>query len=96
MAHILLYTTAYCGYCRAAKQLLARKGQDFVEIDVGFDPDKRAEMVNLAGGRRTVPQVFINDRHVGGYEELAALEREHKLDDWLAAEGRLFEEDAEG
>lgn len=84
MAQIVLYTTAYCGYCRAAKQLLARKGLDYVEIDVGLDPEKRMEMVQLAGGQRTVPQIFINDRHVGGYDELAALEREQKLDAWLA------------
>ena len=84
MARILLYTTQYCGYCRAAKNLLRAKGLEFEEIDVGFDPSKRVEMVERARGLRTVPQIFIHGRHVGGYDELAALEREGKLDDWLA------------
>jgi glutaredoxin 3 len=81
---ILLYTSQYCGYCRAAKNLLRAKGLEFREIDVGFDPSKRTEMVERAGGLRTVPQIFIHGRHVGGYDELAALEREGKLNDWLA------------
>jgi glutaredoxin 3 len=85
MARIILYSTQYCGYCRAAKQLLQRKGLEFEEIDVAFDPDLRAEMVQRANGMRTVPQIFIHGRHVGGYQELAALDREGKLDDWLAA-----------
>ena len=84
MSRILLYTTQFCGYCRAAKNLLRAKGLDYEEIDVGFDPDKRADMVQSAGGLRTVPQIFIHGRHVGGYDELAALEREGKLNDWLA------------
>jgi glutaredoxin 3 len=84
MSRILLYTTQFCGYCRAAKNLLRAKGLDYEEIDVGFDPDKRADMVQRAGGLRTVPQIFIHGRHVGGYDELAALEREGKLNDWLA------------
>jgi glutaredoxin 3 len=84
MSRILLYTTQFCGYCRAAKNLLRAKGLDYEEIDVGFDPATRIEMVERAGGLRTVPQIFIHDRHVGGYDELAALEREGKLNDWLA------------
>jgi glutaredoxin 3 len=84
MSRILLYTTQFCGYCRAAKNLLRAKGLDYEEIDVGFDPDKRADMVQRAGGLPTVPQIFIYGRHVGGYDELAALEREGKLNDWLA------------
>jgi glutaredoxin 3 len=84
MARILLYTTQFCGYCRAAKQLLRGKELDFEEIDVGFDADKRAEMIEHAHGLRTVPQIFIHGRHVGGYEELTDLEREGKLDAWLA------------
>ena len=84
MSRILLYTTQFCGYCRAAKNLLRAKGLDYEEIDVGFDPDKRAGMVQRAGGLPTVPQIFIHGRHVGGYDELAALEREGKLNDWLA------------
>jgi glutaredoxin 3 len=84
MTRILLYSTQFCGYCRAAKNLLRAKGLEYQEIDVGFDPVKRAEMVQRAHGARTVPQIFIHERHVGGYDELAALEREGKLDAWLA------------
>jgi len=83
MSRILLYTQ-FCGYCRAAKNLLRTKGLDYEEIDVGFDPDKRADMVQRAGVLRTVPQIFIHGRYVGGYDELAALEREGKPNDWLA------------
>ncbi len=86
MAHILLYTTQFCGYCRAAKRLLEEKQLAFEEIDVAFDAERRAEMVQKAGGRRTVPQIFIQGRHVGGYDELALLNREGKLEAWLAAE----------
>jgi glutaredoxin 3 len=84
MTRILLYTTPFCGYCRAAKRLLTEKALDFEEIDVAFDADQRAEMLDRAHGLRTVPQIFIHGRHVGGYDELAMLEREGKLDDWLA------------
>ena len=93
MSRILLYTTQFCGYCRAAKNLLRSKGLDYEEIDVGFEPGKRVEMVDRAGGLRSVPQIFIYGRHVGGYDELAALEREGRLDDWLAnaLETRVFE-----
>jgi glutaredoxin 3 len=86
MAHILLYTTQFCGYCRAAKRLLEEKQLAFEEIDVGFDSELRALMVQKAAGRRTVPQIFIQGRHVGGYDELARLNREGKLEAWLAAE----------
>jgi glutaredoxin 3 len=84
MSRILLYTAQFCGYCRAAKNLLRAKGLDYEEVDVGFDPAKRIEMVERARGLRTVPQIFIHGRHVGGYDELAALEREGRLNDWLA------------
>ena len=84
MSDILIFTKQFCGYCRAAKNLLSAKTIEFAEIDVGFDADKRVEMVQRAGGLLTVPQIFINGRHVGGYDELAALEREGKLDTWLA------------
>jgi glutaredoxin 3 len=84
MPRILIYSTQFCGYCRAAKNLLRAKGLDYQEIDVGADQAKRIEMVERAGGLRTVPQIFIHGRHVGGYDELAALEREGKLNDWLA------------
>jgi glutaredoxin 3 len=84
MTRIVLYTTPYCGYCRAAKALLQTKGHGFTEIDVSEDFAKREEMIARAIGGRTVPQIFIGDRHVGGYEELAQLEREAKLDALLA------------
>jgi glutaredoxin 3 len=83
MTRILLYTIQFCGYCQAARRLLAAKGLEFEEVDVAFDAEKRAEMIERARGLRTVPQIFIHGRHVGGYEELAALEREGKLDAWL-------------
>lgn len=81
---ILLYTTQFCGYCRAAKRLLEGKGLEFEEIDVAFDGGKRVEMIERANGLRTVPQIFIHGRHVGGYDELVTLEHEGKLEDWLA------------
>jgi GrxC family glutaredoxin len=84
MTRIILYTTPYCGYCRAAKHLLTKKGAMFTEIDVGEDLERRQEMIARAFGGRTVPQIFINDTHVGGYDELAELEREAKLDALLA------------
>jgi len=85
MARIVLYTTDFCGYCRAAKQLLLRKGLDFDEINVSADHDLRIEMVQRAHGRRTVPQIFIDDASIGGYHELAQLDREGRLDVLLAA-----------
>jgi glutaredoxin 3 len=90
MARILLYTTPFCGYCRAAKNLLRAKGLEYEEIDVGGDAGKCLEMVARARGQRTVPQIFIHGRHVGGYDELAALEREGKLNDWLANALKIF------
>jgi len=86
MTRILLYTTQFCGFCLAAKRLLATKGFDFEEINVGFDPERHAEMTARSGGGYTVPQIFIQGRHVGGYDELAALERAGELDAWLARE----------
>ena len=85
MTKIILYTTPYCGYCRAAKHLLTKKGAVFTEIDVSGDLALRQEMIDRAYGRRTVPQIFINGTHVGGYEELAELERAANLDPLLAA-----------
>jgi glutaredoxin 3 len=84
MTRIVLYTTPYCDYCRAAKHLLSEKGVTFTEIDVSEDMELRREMTARAFGRRTVPQIFINDTHVGGYDELAELERAEKLDALLA------------
>ena len=85
MAHVTIYTTSLCPYCRMAKQLLARKGAEFEEIDVGHDSARREEMVALSGGRRTVPQIFVGDTHVGGCDDLHALDRAGKLDPLLAA-----------
>ena len=84
MTRIVLYTTPYCGYCRAAKLLLGKKGVTFTEIDVSEDMERRREMIERGLGRCTVPQIFINNTHVGGYDELAALERAAKLDALLA------------
>jgi glutaredoxin 3 len=84
MAKIVLYTTPYCGYCRATKHLLNKKGVAFTEIDVSDDMERRQEMISRAFGRRTVPQIFINGTHVGGYGELAELERAANLDALLA------------
>lgn len=85
MATVTLYTTPFCGYCSAAKRLLDRKGIAFTEIDVSRAPEKRAEMVQRSRGGRTVPQIFIGDAHIGGFDEMNALDRSGKLDPLLAA-----------
>jgi glutaredoxin 3 len=85
MPSITIYTTSTCPYCIAAKALLQRKGADFVEIDVGRHPERRAEMVQRAGGRRTVPQIFIGDRHIGGCDDIHELDAEGGLDPLLGA-----------
>ena len=84
MATIEIYTTPTCPYCHAAKALLNEKGADFTEITV-LDPGKRAAMTERANGRRTVPQIFIGATHVGGYDDMAALERRGQLDPLLAS-----------
>lgn len=75
-----MYSTAFCGYCDRARALLQRKGIHIHEIKVDENPEDRAAMLKRSGGRRTVPQIFIGDRHIGGYTELAALERNGELD----------------
>ena len=85
MKSVEIYTSPLCGYCHMAKRLLSSKGVSFVEMDVLGDPDKKAEMVQRANGGRTVPQIFIGDIHVGGSDDLHALERAGKLDALLAA-----------
>lgn len=85
MASVTLYTTPFCGYCAAAKRLLDRKGIGFTEIDVSTVPERRAEMVQRSRGGRTVPQIFIGDSHIGGFDQMNALERSGKLDPLLAA-----------
>ncbi len=87
MAAVEIYTKPFCPYCMRAKALLARKNVPFAEIDLARMPDRFAEMVQRAGGRRTVPQIFIGARHVGGCDDLMAAERRGELDDWLAEAG---------
>ncbi len=83
MQNVEIYSTPICGYCHAAKKLLTSKGVTFHEIDVMREPARRSEMMDRAHGRHTVPQIFIGETHVGGYDDLAALEREGKLDPLL-------------
>ncbi|WP_234855012.1 MULTISPECIES: glutaredoxin 3 [Paracoccus] len=83
-APITIYTTRSCPFCIRAKGLLRDKNAPYDEIDVGADPSVRAQMTQRAGGRRTVPQIFIGDRHVGGCDDLFDLERQGKLDALLA------------
>ena len=80
MAKVELYTTMFCPYCARARSLLSKKGVTYSEIDVMADTAKRDEMVERAGGRQTVPQIFIDGQHVGGSDELAALDKAGKLD----------------
>lgn len=80
MAEITLYTTPYCPYCIAARQMLDGKGADYTVIDVASDAEARTTMTQRAMGRRTVPQIFIGQTHVGGFDDMAALERAGKLD----------------
>ena len=82
MQKVEIYTTPTCPYCHAAKALLADKGVAFEEITV-LEPHLREKMTQRAMGRRTVPQIFVGDTHVGGYDDMAALEREGKLDPLL-------------
>lgn len=85
MAEVEIYTKWTCGYCLRAKRLFESKDIPFKEISVDLDSAKKAEMVERAGGRMTVPQIFINGRHIGGCDELMTLERQGKLDELLAA-----------
>lgn len=79
-SQIVIYTKDYCPYCKAAKALLADKGAAFTNIEISNDPDKRREMIQRAGGRTTVPQIFVGDFHIGGYTDLAALDQSGGLD----------------
>lgn len=85
MAQVTIYTRQLCGFCIAAKRLLDKKGVSYVEHDASFDQRLRREMIQKANGRSTFPQIFIGDLHVGGCDELMALERAGKLDAALAA-----------
>lgn len=80
MANVVVYTTNYCPYCVKVKQLLKNKGVEFQEIDLSNDDAGRIELVNISGGRKTVPQVFINGQHIGGCDDLFALDAKKELD----------------
>ena len=84
MKPIEIYTTQACPYCQAAKALLRKKGAAFTEIDVGGQPQLRAAMTQRAGGRTSVPQIFVGDQHVGGCDDLYALDQAGRLDPLLA------------
>ncbi|MGV6804517.1 MAG: glutaredoxin 3 [Ruegeria sp.] len=85
MKQVVIYTSPLCGFCHAAKRLLNQKGVAFEEIDVLMNPKRKPEMIQRAGGRRTVPQIFVGDLHVGGCDDLYDLEQAGKLDPMLAA-----------
>ena len=85
MPEVVIYTKDYCPYCHAAKELLASKGAAFTEIDLMKHPERRGEMIDKAGGRTTVPQIFIGGRHVGGSDDIYALDDACKLDSLLTA-----------
>lgn len=85
MKPVEIYTSPLCGFCHAAKRLLTQKGVEFHEIDVLAQPDRKVEMIDRANGGRTVPQIFVGETHVGGCDDLYALDRAGKLDPLLAA-----------
>ena len=85
MTRVEIYTKAFCGYCVRAKRLLDEKGAAYEEYDITLGGPKRAEMLQRAQGRSTVPQIFIDDRHVGGSDDLHELDRNGQLDSWLSA-----------
>lgn len=85
MKTVEIYTSPLCGFCHAAKRLLSQKGVDFSEVDVLTHPDRKPEMIERSGGGRTVPQIFVGETHVGGCDDLYALERAGHLDKLLAA-----------
>jgi glutaredoxin 3 len=87
MPDVEIYTTPFCGYCVRAKRLLDGKGVAYQEIDVWAEPDRREEMVRRADGRRTVPQIFIDGRGIGGSDDLHALNTSGRLDALLSAVG---------
>ena len=84
MAHVTIYTRPFCGFCSRAISLLEQKGVAYTEIEAGMDPDKRREMMERSG-RSTFPQIFIGGRHIGGCDDMMALEQAGKLDPLLTA-----------
>jgi glutaredoxin 3 len=85
MARVEIYSSDFCGFCYRAKSLLRKKGVTFEEHDVTMDPAGRDAMMTRSGGKRSVPQIFINDEHIGGCDDLHALDAQGKLDAMLAA-----------
>ncbi|MEL7109671.1 MAG: glutaredoxin 3 [Pseudomonadota bacterium] len=85
MAKVTIYTRAFCPYCSRALSLLKQKEADFTHIDAGMDAKKRAEMIQRSNGARTYPQIFVGDMHIGGCDDMMALERAGKLDVLLSA-----------
>lgn len=85
MPKVTIYMNSWCPYCAAAKELLTRKGAEFDEIDVERQPEARREMIAKAGGRTSVPQIFIDEKHIGGCDDLYALDSRGGLDSLLAA-----------
>ena len=83
MKKVLIYTGPLCNFCSAAKHLLNKKKINYEEIDIGYDDNKREEMLKKSNGARTIPQIFIGEKHVGGYVELRALEKDGNLDNLL-------------
>ncbi len=85
MARVEIYTKFFCPYCARAKRLLDEKGVAYEEYEISGGGEKREEMIQRSGGRTTVPQIFIDGRHIGGSDDIAALERDRKLDPLLSA-----------
>ena len=83
MKNIIMYTGPMCNFCEAAKRLLSRNNLEFKEIDISIKDNVRDEMIKKANGKRTIPQIFFDDQHIGGYEEIRALEKDNKLQDLL-------------
>ena len=83
MKNITMYTGPLCNFCEAAKRLFARNNLEFEEIDISTKDGLRDEMIKKANGKRTIPQIFFDDQHIGGYDEVRALEKENKLQDLL-------------
>ena len=84
MAHVTIYTRPFCGFCAHALSMLKAKQADFTEIEAGFDPAKRKEMIERSGGGSTFPQIFIGDKHIGGCDDMVALDQAGKLDAMLS------------
>ena len=83
MKKVVIYTGPMCSYCSAAKHLLNKKKINYEEIDIGYDDKKREEMLKKSNGAKTIPQIFIEEKHIGGYVELKALENKGELDSLL-------------